>query len=82
MVLLQLRLNPFLYQTYCVHCAVEKGLEAINDQSIDDMARAKITTVIKNAKPPEPNVTVREMNALKTICNEIVVLKADKGNTT
>ena len=41
------------------------------------MARAKITTVIKNAKSPEPN-------ALKTLCSEkeIVVLKADKGNTT
>ena len=65
-------------------CAVEKGLEAINDQSIADMARAKITTVIKNAKPPEPNVTPQEMNALKTLRNEkeIVVLKADKGNTT
>ncbi|XP_071052554.1 uncharacterized protein [Onthophagus taurus] len=46
--------------------------------------RQEVARVLKSAKPPKSNLTIGEKKALRSIKekSEIVVLPADKGNTT
>ena len=63
---------------------VEAGLRAVRDDVAVHIARSKVSEVLKSAKPPQRNITQEEEEALKELKqNEsIVILKADKGNST
>ena len=63
---------------------VEAGLCAVRDDIADHIARSKVSKVLKSAKPPQRNITQEEKEALKELKQDknIVILKADKGNST
>ncbi|XP_045454291.1 uncharacterized protein LOC123663667 [Melitaea cinxia] len=65
--------------------SVEEGIRRNKIPSIDaDIMRQDIAVTLRHAKPPRPNVTVSELAALKELRRDqnIIVLKADKGNAT
>ena len=65
---------------------VEEGLSRLehNKKQFINIARAKISDILLKAKPPKPNLTVKEKNAMKTLesYQDIVITEADKGNCT
>ena len=63
---------------------VEAGLRAVRDDAAVHIARSKVSEVLKSAKPPQRNITQEEEEALKKLKQDenIVILKADKGNST
>ena len=63
---------------------VEAGFRAVRDEAAVHIARSKVSEVLKSAKPPQRNITQEEEEALKELKQDenIVVLKADKGNST
>ena len=63
---------------------VEAGLRAVYDDAAVHIARSKVSEVLKSAKPPQRNITQEEEEALKELKQDenIVILKADKGNST
>ena len=60
------------------------GLRKVRDEAEVQMARSKVSEILKSAKPPQKNITHEEEEALKEIKkNEnIVILEADKGSAT
>ena len=64
--------------------AVEKGLKPLGNSPSVDIARAKITQILSNWRPPTPNLTEEEFKALKQLQQDktITILKSDKGNAT
>ena len=64
--------------------AVEKGLKLLGNSPSVDIARAKITQILSNWRPPTPNLTEEEFKALKQLQQDktIIILKSDKGNAT
>ena len=64
--------------------AVEKGLKPLGCSPSVDIARAKITQILSNWRPPTPNLTEEEFKALKQLQQDktITILKSDKGNAT
>ena len=64
--------------------AVEKGLKPLWNSPSFDIARAKITQILSNWRPPTPNLTEEEFKALKQLQQDktITILKSDKGNAT
>ena len=63
---------------------VEAGLRAVRDDAAVHIARSKVSEVLKSAKPPQRNITQEEEEALKELKQDenIIILKADKGNST
>ena len=63
---------------------IEPALRDYLDQTVAEVARAKISGVLRGARRPERNITLAEEAALKGLMeNEnIVVAAADKGNVT
>ena len=63
---------------------VEAGLHAVRDDAAVHITRSKVSEVLKSAKPPQRNITQEEEEALKELKQDenIVILKADKGNST
>ena len=63
---------------------VEAGLRAVRDDAAVHIARSKVCEVLKSAKPPQRNITQEEEEALKELKQDenILILKADKGNST
>ena len=63
---------------------VEVGLRKVCDEAAVQIARLKVSKVLKSAKPPQSNITHEEEEALKELNKDknIVILKADKGNAT
>ena len=61
--------------------AVEK---ALGTSPSVDVARAKITQILSNWRPPTPNLTEEEFKALQQLQQDktIAILKFDKGNAT
>jgi len=49
-----------------------------------EIARTRIAQVLHNSRPPTPNVSLQEINALNNLKsdNSIIILKVYKGNTT
>ena len=64
--------------------AVEKGLKPLGNSPSVDIARAKITLILSNWKPPTPNLAEEEFKALKQLQQDktITILKSDKDNAT
>ena len=64
--------------------AVEKGVKPLGNYPSVDIARAKITQILSNWRPPTPNLTEKELKALKQLQQDktITILKSDKGNAT
>ena len=62
----------------------EAGLRAVRDDAAVHIAHSKVSEVLKSAKPPQRNITQEEEEALKELKQDenIVILKADKGNST
>ena len=62
----------------------KKVLLNIKDTADVELTRLKITQILKNSRPPRPNLTPKETKALKELKsdNSIKILKADKGNFT
>jgi len=69
-----------------IAASVEKGLKNIRNKPVGEieMARSRIAQVLHNSRPPTPNVSSQEINALNNLKsdNSIIILKADKGNTS
>ena len=63
---------------------VEAGLRAVRDEAAVHIARSKVSEVLKSAKPSQRNITQEEEEALEELKQDenIVILKADKGNST
>ena len=63
---------------------VEASLRAVREEAPVHIARSKVSEVLKSAKPPQRNITQEEEEALKKLKQDysIVILKADKGNST
>ena len=63
---------------------VEAGLRKVRDEAAVQIARSKVSKILKSAKPPQRNITHEEEEALKELKKDesIVILKADKGNAT
>ena len=63
---------------------VEAGLRKVRDEAAVQIARSKVSEILKSAKPPQRNITHEEEEALKDLKKDesIVILKADKGNAT
>ena len=64
--------------------AVEKGLKSLGNSPSVDIARAKITQILSNWRPPTPNLTEEKFKALKQLQQDktLTNLKSDKGNAT
>ena len=64
--------------------AVEKGSKPLGNSPSVDTARAKITQILSNWRPPIPNLTEEEFKALKHLQQDktITILKSAKGNAT
>ena len=64
--------------------AVEKGLKPLGNSPSVDIARAKITQILLNWRPPTPNITEEEFKALEQLQQEktITIFKFDNGNAT
>ena len=62
---------------------VEAGIRKVRDEAEVQIARSKVSKILKSAKPPQRNIT-HEEEALKELKKDenIVILKADKGNAT
>ena len=54
------------------------------DDAAVHIARSKVSEFLESAKPPQRNITQEEEEALKELKQDenIVILKADKGNST
>ena len=65
-------------------CGVEAGLRKVRDEAAVQIARSKVSKILKSSKPPQRNITHEEEEALKELKKDesIVILKADKGNAT
>ena len=63
---------------------VEAGLREVRDEAAVQIARSKISEILKSAKPLQRNVTHEEVEAIKELKKNknIVILKADMGNAT
>ena len=63
---------------------VEAGLRKVRDEAAVQIARSKVSEILKSAQPPQRNITHEEEEALKELKKDesIVILKADKGNAT
>ena len=63
---------------------VEAGLHKVRDEAAVQIARTKVSETLKSAKPPQRSSTHEEEKALKELKKDenIVILKADKGNAT
>ena len=61
---------------------VEAGLRKVRDGAAVQIARSKVSEILKSAKPPQRNITHAEEEALKELKKDenIVILKAYKGN--
>ena len=57
------------------------GLRKVRDEAAVQIARSKVSEILKSAKPPQRNITHEEEEALKELKKDesIVILKADKG---
>ena len=60
------------------------GLHKIRDEAAVQIARSKVSKILKSAKPPQKNITHEEEEALKELKKDenTVILKVDKGNAT
>jgi len=83
---LNFALSPKTIPVLEIAASVEKGLKNIRNKPVGEieMARSRIAQVLHNSTPPTPNVSPQEINALNNLKsdNSIIILKADKGNTT
>ena len=63
---------------------VEAGLRKVRDEAAIQIARSKVSEILKSVKPPQRNITHEKENALKEFKKDesIVILKADKANAT
>ena len=64
---------------------VEAGLRKVRDKAAVQIARSKVSKILKSTKPPQKNITHKvEEKALKELKKDetIVILKDDKGNAT
>ena len=63
---------------------VEADLRTVRDKAAVHIARSKVFEVLKPTKQPQRNITQEEEQALKELKQDvnIVILKADKGNST
>ena len=63
---------------------IEPALRQCNDPEAAERARSIIASIIRQHRPPKPNTTAEERQAMRTLKQdeEIVILQADKGNTT
>jgi competence protein ComGF len=64
-------------------CKVETALNHLEEDTAE-IVRQEVARILRNAKPPTPNITPKEIKSLRNIRNnkEIIVLPADKGNAT
>ena len=67
-----------------VIAAIEPTLRDEEDQVRAERARAAIAGILRNAKPPRPNITREERQALTDLRknDDIKIVQADKGNVT
>ena len=64
--------------------SVEKGLKSVKNQAKVQLARCKVTQILKNSKVPPKNLSSEESRALKELQldTSIKIMKSDKGNAT
>ena len=81
---LNFAIAPKTLRVMNITSAVEKGLKPLGNSPSVDIARAKITQILSNWRPPTPNLTEEEFKALKQLQQDkiITILKSDKGNAT
>ena len=81
---LNFAIAPKTLPVMSIALAVEKGLKPLGNSPSVDIARAKITQILSNWRPPTPNLTEEELKALKQLQQEktITILKSYKGNVT
>ena len=67
-----------------INNGVETGLSKVRDEAAVQIVRSKIFETLKSAKPSQRNIAYEEEEALKEFKKDenIVILKADKGNAT
>ena len=63
---------------------VGAGLRKVRDKPAVQIARSKVSEILRRVKPPQRNITQeREEALLKQLKDEnIVIFKADEGNVT
>ena len=63
---------------------VEVSLRKVRNEGALQIARSKVSEILKSAKPPLRNITHQKEEVLKELKKDdnIVILKADKGNAT
>ena len=73
----------FIPKLYIIN-GVEAGLRKVRSEAAVQIARSKVSEILKSAKPPQRNITHEEEEALKELKKDesSVILKADKGNAT
>ena len=78
---LNFAIAPKTLPVMSIASAVEKGLTPLGNSPSVDIARAKITQILSNWRPPTPNLTEEEFKALKQHQQDktITILKSDKG---
>ena len=81
---LNFAIAPKTLPVMSIASAVEKGLKPLGNSPSVDIARAKITQILSNWRPPTPNLTEEKFKALKQLQQDktITILKSDKGNAT
>ena len=74
--------KPTLSDEAAVHYVTKP--QYIPDEAAVQIARSKVSEILKSSKPPQRNITHEEEEALKELKKDesIVILKADKGNAT
>ena len=62
-------------------CSLEDGIRTLKDED-KELIRQECAVILRKAKPPRRNLNLEQLKAIKSLRNnnDIVILKADKGD--